>query len=257
MDTALLLSESVGHLRVLRLNRPDKANALNVALSAALGRALIEAEADSTVRCIVLTGNGDKAFCAGMDLADFASGAGSVSDAEGFAAFRRFMGGGAEVPVVAAVHAPAVAGGFELVLGCDLAVASREARFGVPEAKRGLFAAGGGVFLGARVPLAIALELNLTGDLIDATRAYELGLVNRVVAPADVLPEAIRLAEAIAANGPLGVRAARQIVRASEASLERAQQLWNEWQPKVFGSADAIEGATAFVEKRAPVWTGR
>jgi enoyl-CoA hydratase/carnithine racemase len=101
------------------------------------------------------------------------------------------------------------------------------------------------------------LELNLTGDLIEAPRAYELGLVNRVTARGEVLPEAMRVAEAIVANGPLAVRAARQIVRASEASLERAQELWDEWQPKVFGSADATEGATAFVEKRPPVWTGR
>lgn len=256
MDEPLLLSETRGHVRVLTLNRPDKANALSVALSEALGRGIIDAEADTEVRCLVLTGSGDRAFCAGMDLADFASGGGSSSDADGWTAFRRFMRGGAEVPVVAAVNASAVAGGFELVLGCDLAVASSEARFGAPETKRGLFAAGGGVFLGARIPLAVALELNLTGETVPASRAYELGLVNRVTAPSEVLPEAIRLAEAIAGNGPLAVRAARQIVRASEADLGRAQQLWEEWQPRVFGSSDAIEGATAFVEKRAPVWTG-
>ena len=257
MDEPVLLTETLGHLKLLRLNRPAKANALNVALSEALGRALIEAEAHDGTRCVVITGNGDKAFCAGMDLADFASGSSTASDPEGFAAFRRFMRGGAEVPTIAAVNASAVAGGFELVLGCDMAVASAGARFGAPEAKRGLFAAGGGVFLGSRIPLAIALELNLTGELIGAARAYELGLLNRVTAPADVLPEALRLAEAIAANGPLAVRAAREIVRASEADLERAQRLWEEWQPKVFGSSDAIEGATAFVEKRAPVWSGR
>jgi enoyl-CoA hydratase/carnithine racemase len=256
MNPPLLLSETLGQVRVLRLNRPAKANALNVGLSESLGRSLIEAEADSGIRCVVLTGVGDKAFCAGMDLADFARGTGSPSDPEGFGAFRRLMRGGAEIPTIAAVNASAIAGGFELVLGCDLAVASEEARFGVPETKRGLFAAGGGVFLGARIPLAVALELNLTGDLIDAARAYELGLVNRVTAPSEALAEAIRLAELIARNGPLAVRAARQIVRAAEGSLAQAQQLWEEWQPKVFGSADAIEGATAFVEKRAPVWTG-
>ena len=256
MDEPVLVTETLGPVRVLKLNRPSKANALNVELSEALGRAIIDSEADPEVRCLVLTGSGNRAFCAGMDLADFARGSGSTSDADGFSAFRRFIRGGAEVPMIAAVNASAVAGGFELVLGCDLAVASAEARFGVPEAKRGLFAAGGGVFLGARIPLAVALELNLTGEPIPASRAYELGLVNRVTAPAEVLPEAMRLAEAIASNGPLAVRAARQIVRASEGDLERAQQLWDEWQPKVFGSSDAIEGATAFVEKRAPVWTG-
>jgi enoyl-CoA hydratase/carnithine racemase len=159
--------------------------------------------------------------------------------------------------VICAAQATALAGGFELALACDLIVVAESAKLGLPEVKRGLFAVGGGVFLSTRIPLAIALELTLTGDPIDAQRALSLGLVNQVVPPTDVLNAAVALAERIARNGPLALQATKELVRTASTDLEKARSLAAEWQPKVFGSEDAKEGATAFIEKRDPVWKGR
>ena len=256
MTEPVLVRERRGNTLVLRLNRPEARNALSAALVSELGLAFEAAEQDAEVRCVVLTGTGDRAFCAGMDLADFARGAAGDFDPAGTAAFGRFMAGGLTLPVVGAAQATAVAGGFELLLACDLVVASEAAKFGLPEVKRGLFPAGGGVFLGTRIPLAIALELTLTGDPVDATRAAALGLVNEVVPAGEVLDAAMRLAERIARNGPLALHATKQMVRTAVADYAAAQALQEEWQPKVFGSNDAKEGATAFIEKRDPVWTG-
>lgn len=258
MDDSVLLTERAGRVLILRMNRPEARNALNPDLMAGIGRGILQAEGDPEIRCIVLTGNGDRAFCSGMDLRSFSEGGRPSPGAEEeMAAFRRFLGGsGTTIPMVGAANATAVAGGFELLLACDVVVASDAAKFGLPEAKRGLMAVGGGVLLASRIPLAVALELNLTGDSIDARRAFDLGLVNRVV-PADrVVDEAVALAEAIAGNGPLALQAARQIVRAGAEDMGRARQLLTEWQPKIFGSADAKEGALAFVERRPPVWRG-
>jgi enoyl-CoA hydratase len=167
------------------------------------------------------------------------------------------LNGEVSVPVIGAANASAVAGGFELLLGCDVIVASSEAVFGLPEVKRALFPAGNGTRLGARVPLGIALELTLTGDSISAARAYELGLVNAVVAPAEVLDVALGYAERISGNGPLAVAAIKELVRLSVSDPARAIERQREWQQTVFSSEDAKEGALAFVEKRAPVWQGR
>jgi enoyl-CoA hydratase len=252
----VLAREQRGAVLVLRLNRPEARNALSGALVSELGLGFAAAEEDPEIRCVVLTGTGDRAFCAGMDLADFAGGAGGEMDPAGTAAFGRFMAGEVDVPVVGAAQATAVAGGFELLLACDVVVASATAKFGLPEVKRGLFAAGGGVFLGTRIPLAIALELTLTGDPIDPARAAALGLINAVVPAEQVVDAAVALAERIARNGPLALQATKQMVRAAVADYAKAQALQAEWQPKVFGSNDAREGATAFIEKRDPVWTG-
>src|SRR5580704_4826104 len=253
----VLVKERRGAVQVLRLNRPDARNSLNPELLTAIGLSMTEAENDPDVRAVVLTGTGDKAFCAGMDLRAFAEGGAVGGDPEGMKGFGRFTQGEIGVPIVGAANATAVAGGFELLLGCDVVVASEAALFGVPEVKRGLFAAGGGVYLSTRIPLAMALELTLTGDLIDAARAQSLGLINQVVPPAEVLDAAVALAERIARNGPLALQATKQLVRTASTDLERAQALAAEWQPKVFNSEDAKEGATAFIEKRDPVWKGR
>jgi enoyl-CoA hydratase len=253
--------ERRGAVQVLRINRPEARNSLNVAVLAGLGSGIAEADADPEVRAIVITATGDKAFCAGMDLRGFAEGTGgaqSEEDKRGLAGYQQFVREGVETPVIGAANATAVAGGFELLLACDMVVASSAARFGLPEVKRSLFAAGGGVFLGGRIPLAVALELTLTGDYVEAERAFQLGLINRVVPPERVLDEAVALADVISANGPLGVQATKRLVRA--AAVRPADEVWAmqaELQPTVFNSVDAKEGATAFIEKRAPVWQGR
>ena len=255
----VLVRQQQGAVLVLRLNRPEARNAFDPELMGDLGNALAGAEADPGVRAVVLTGTGDRAFSAGMDLRAFAAGDSNPTkeQQEGMAVFMRFTQGDIGVPIVGAANATAVAGGFELLLGCDVVVASSEATFGLPEVKRALFAAGGGVFLSTRIPLAIALELTLTGDPIDAERAYALGLVNQVVPPAEVLDAAVAMAERIARNGPLALRATKELVRLAAVDAAAAREKQAEWQPKVFNSEDAKEGATAFVEKRDPVWSGR
>jgi len=253
----VLVSERRGAVLILRLNRPDARNSLNPALLDAIGLGMVAAESDPDVRAVVLTGTGEKAFCAGMDLRAFAEGGTVSASKEGMAGFVKFTSGEISVPIVGAANATAVAGGFELLLGCDVVVASDQAKFGLPEVKRGLFAAGGGVFISTRIPLAVALELTLTGDLIEAPRAQSLGLINQVAPAGEVLEAAVALAERIARNGPLALAATKELVRTASTDLERARELAREWQPKVFNSEDAKEGATAFIEKRDPVWQGR
>jgi enoyl-CoA hydratase/carnithine racemase len=257
-DAPPLVRERRGPVLVARLNRTEARNALTPELLAALGAAVLEAESDPELRVVVLTGTGDRAFCAGMDLRAFAAGEriGSGDD-RATAAYFRLIDGEVGIPLVGAANGSALAGGFELLLACDVIVASSDAQFGLPEVKRGLFPAGNGAFLGTRVPLGIALELALTGDAVSATRAYELGLVNGLSPPEEVLATAIALAERIAANGPLGLAAAKELVRLGITDPAQARTRRAEWQQVVFNSEDAQEGARAFVEKRAPVWRGR
>jgi len=255
-DAPELAQERRGPILILRLNRPEARNALNAGLIAGIGAAMVEAESDSAIRAVVITGTGDRSFCAGMDLQAFAGDDGASLDAGAMADFNRLLRGEITVPVIGAANASAVGGGLELLLGCDLIVASNEARFGFPEVKRGFFAAGGGTTIGTRIPLGIALELTLTGELIDAARAYEIGLLNAVVAPDEVMPTALVFAERIAECAPLGLAASKELVRLAVSDAARAAVRLEEWQAIVFQSEDAKEGARAFVEKRKPVWRG-
>ena len=253
-----LVRDRRGAVLVARLNRPDARNALTPELLRGIGGAIVDAETDPGIRALVLTGTGDRAFCAGMDLRAFSAGEQSgIGDDDAGRAFLRLTEGAVTVPLVGAANATALAGGFELLLACDVIIASSAATFGLPEVKRGLFPAGGGTFLGTRVALGIALEMALTGDSISAERAHDLGLVNDVVLPDEVMTRAMATAERIAANGPLGVAAAKELVRLGVSDPARARERLDELRAVVFSSEDAMEGATAFVEKRTPVWRGR
>jgi enoyl-CoA hydratase/carnithine racemase len=249
-----VVSERRGAVQILRINRPEARNALNPAVMRGLGEGLHHADTDAAVRAVVITGTGDRAFCAGMDLRAFAD---NEMDTGGLAAYQRFTRDSISKPVIGAANATAVGGGFELLLACDMVIASSEARFGLPEVKRGLFPGGGGVFLSRRIPLAVALELVLTGDTIDVARAEALGLVNHIVPPERVMDEAVALGERIGENGPLGLRAVKRLT-IDALDLPR-DEVWHRQEmvlPEVFGSNDAKEGARAFVEKRMPIWTG-
>ncbi len=249
--------ERRGRLGILTLNRPEARNAVNRELANAMEDALDDYEADDELWAVVITGAGST-FCAGADLK-------AVAKGEGMTLTTKRGGFGGLVtrdfskPIIAAVNGPALAGGFEIVLACDLVVAAEYAVFGLPEVKRGLFAAAGGLIrLPKRVPLALAMELAITGDAIDAARALALGLVNRVVPGDQVLAEAIALAERICENAPTSVRASRRMVREAVDLTEAEAWPRNyELSLEVFSTKDAIEGATAFAEKRPPRWTGR
>jgi enoyl-CoA hydratase len=236
------------------INRPAQRNAMTRAVAEAIGAAMDVLDSRSHLRCAILTGAGGS-FCAGMDLKGFLRGELPVDARGGFGGICTWT---PRKPVIAAVDGPALAGGFELALACDLIVAGEDARFGIPEVKRGLVAAGGGVVqLPRLLPRALAMELALTGDPIDARRALELGLINRITA-GPAIAAARELAQTIAANGPLAVAASKGIVRDSwlwpEADINTHQA---PYVAPIFASEDAREGARAFAEKRAPVWQGR
>lgn len=254
MTEPILERERRGRIELLRLNRPDARNAMSPELSAAIEAALDDVEADRDVAAVVITGAGP-VFCAGADLKVVARGEGQriMTKRGGFGglAQRDFP-----KPVIAAVNGLAVAGGFELVLACDLVVAAEHAGFGLPEASRGLLAAAGGpIRLAKRVPLAVALEIGLTGEPISAERAFQLGLVNRVVPAGQVVDEAIALAERIGRNSPTAVRVTRRLIRAAvDAPEAEGWRLTAQGAGELMASGDSLEGATAFVEKRDPVW---
>jgi len=239
----------------ITLNRPGVRNAINEAMANAIGAALDELDRRSDLVAGVLAGNGP-AFCAGMDLKAFLAGERPSTEGRGFAGIVERP---PAKPVIAAVEGAAVAGGFEVALACDLLVAAQDARFGLPEVKRGLVAAGGGLLrLPRRVPYHLAMEWALTGEYIPAERAAQIGLVNRLVAPGTAAAEAAGLARAIAANGPLAVAATKRIIVES-ADWPREEQFarQREISEPVRASQDAREGALAFREKRPPRWQGR
>jgi enoyl-CoA hydratase len=251
---AVVELERRGAIALVTLNRPEARNAVSPEVSQTMAQILDEVEDDAALRAVVLTGRGE-VFSAGADLKVVASG--RANDiARGKGGFAGVVTRDFPKPIIAAVNGPALAGGFEIVLSCDLVVAADTARFGIPEVKRGLMAAAGGLIrLPKRVPLAVALELAMTGDPIDAQRALALGLVNRVTTPDHVVDEAIALADRIGENSPVAVRMSRRLVReAGELSEAQGWDRTLELMMPVFESGDAIEGATAFAEKRPPVW---
>ncbi|MBM3672045.1 MAG: enoyl-CoA hydratase [Actinobacteria bacterium] len=254
MSDDILVRERRGRTEILRLNRPEARNAMSPELSLAIEHALDDIEQQRDVWTVVITGTGP-IFCAGADLKVVAQGRGlEITTKKG--GFGGFAQRDFPKPIIAAVNGPALAGGFELVLACDLVVAADTATFGLPEAKRGLLAAAGGpIRLAKRVALATALELVMLGEQMPVARAYELGLVNRVVPEANVLDEALALADAINESSPTAVRIGRRLVK-DAANLTEAEgwERTNELSRELFSSGDAIEGATAFVEKRAPKW---
>lgn len=258
MSDSELVRERHGAVLLVRLNRPAARNALTQSLFTALGTAMLDAESDPGIRAMVVTGTGDRAFCAGMDLQSFADGEeiGTVMD-EPTACYFRALRGELAVPLIGAANGTAIGGGLELLLACDVIVASETARFGFPEVKRGLFPVAGGTFLGTRIPTYIALEMLLTGDPVDAARAYEIGMVNSVVPQADVVSAALELAGRIAANAPLGLAAVKELTWLGVLDGARARARLEELSGSVFASEDAKEGAMAFVERREPVWKGR
>jgi enoyl-CoA hydratase len=213
-----------------------------------------EIDDNDEIRCGILTGAGGT-FCAGMDLKGFLAGERPTVPGRGFGGLTQAP---PRKPLIAAVEGYALAGGFELVLACDLVVAARGAKFGLPEVRRGLVARAGGLLrLPERLPRAVAMELALTGDFLAADRAYALGLVNRVTADGEAVAEAMTLATVIAANAPLAVAASKQVIAQSpDWPPGERESRQAELTDPVFASQDAIEGARAFTEKRPPVWTG-
>ncbi|MEO3891084.1 crotonase/enoyl-CoA hydratase family protein [Nonomuraea sp. B5E05] len=253
MSDEVLVEES-GNVAILTINRPKARNAVNGAVARGIAAALDELDARPEISAYVLTGAGGT-FCAGMDLKGFLSGDFPVVEGRGFGGLTESP---PKKPLVAAVEGYALAGGFEMALACDVIVASSAATFGLPEPKRGLVAGAGGIMrLPRRIPYHVAMEIALTGDHYPASRLYELGLVNRVTEPGAALEGALELAGKIAGNAPLALTATKQVIIESqdwprEEMFKKQGAIIN----PVFGSKDAMEGAAAFAEKRAPQWKG-
>ena len=248
-----VLTERRGRILIITINRPEAKNSVNAAVSHGLAAATDQLDDDPALSVGILTGAGGS-FCAGMDLKAFARGENVVVKGRGLGFTERPP----VKPIIAAVEGFALAGGTELALATDLIVAAKNSAFGIPEVKRGLVAAGGGLLrLPQRIPYQIAMELALTGDNLPAERAHELGLVNLLAEPGQALEAAIGLAERITANGPLAVAATKRVITES-----RGWSTEDQWREQlkiimpVFASKDAREGAVAFAEKRAPNWTG-
>ncbi|MFC9097922.1 MULTISPECIES: crotonase/enoyl-CoA hydratase family protein [unclassified Streptomyces] len=255
MSTTDVRTQRAGTTLLITIDRPQARNSVNAVVATLLAKALDELEADPELRTGVLTGAGGT-FSAGMDLKAALRGESPNVPGRGF-------GGVTEVertkPLIAAVEGWAMGGGFELALACDLIVAAEDAHFGLPEVKRGLIAAGGGVIrLPRRIPYHLAMEFLLTGEPVSGARAGELGLANRVVPTGQAMEQALLLAEQLAANAPLALAAVKAVTRAADGAPEaEAFAAQRTVMASLMASADVREGMTAFAERRTPRWTGR
>jgi len=254
-DEQVVLVDSADGVMTITLNRPKAKNAVNRDVAIAVAAAIDELESNDELRVAIVTGSGGT-FCSGMDLKAFVTGELPIVEGRGFAGLTEYL---ASKPIIAAVEGYALAGGLELAISCDLIVAADNSMFGIPEVKRGLAAAGGGLLrLPRQIPARVAMELALTGDFISSERAYELGLINQVVPAGTTLEAAKALAAKIAANGPMAVSLSKQVV--AQALDWDSKEMFGEQQKiimPIFTSEDAIEGATAFAQKRAPNWKGK
>jgi len=246
-----VLTETWGRVLLVTLNRPEAMNAINHDLAEGLLAAIQRLDTDPNLSVGVLTGAG-RGFSSGMDLKEFLSG--NVPTR-----FLSFVEEGSPKPLVAAIEGFALAGGLELALGCDLLVAAKGAKLGLPEVRVGMFAAAGGLLrLPQRLPYSVAMEMALTGQPITADDAFRYGLLARLVEPGSALAEAMVLAERIAKGAPLAVAASKRLIRDSQSCSEA--EFWTLQQARmaiVFSSQDAAEGSQAFAEKRPAAWTGR
>jgi crotonobetainyl-CoA hydratase len=262
-DAPGALAERRGNTLIITINRPEARNAVNQAVSIGLGDALQQAQDDPEIWAVVITGAGDKSFCAGADLKAISRGENIFHPEHSEWGFAGVVQHFIDKPVIAAVNGTALGGGTELALASDLVVAQRSAMFGLPEVKRGLIAAAGGVFrIVEQLPRKIAMRLLVTGEPITADEALRWGLINEVVPDGEsVLDAAVTLAEKITVNAPLAVQASKRVACGADAGTITAEQgSWersNREMRVVFGSADAMEGPLAFAEKRPPVWQAR
>jgi crotonobetainyl-CoA hydratase len=256
------LVERRGNVMVITINRPEARNAINAAVSIGVGDAIEEAQNDADVRVVVITGAGDKSFCAGVDLKALAKGENVMHPDHpkwGFAGYvRHFI----DKPTIAAVNGTALGGGTELALASDLVVAGESATFGLPEVKRGLIAAAGGVFrLVDQLPRKVAMELMVTGEPMSSADALKWGLINQVVADGTELDAALALAERITVNAPLAVQASKRVaVGVDDDVITGDEAGWSRTMREVLElmkSEDAREGPRAFAEKRQPVWKAK
>jgi crotonobetainyl-CoA hydratase len=256
------LTERRGNTLIITINRPEARNAVNQAVSIGLGDALQQAQDDPEIWAVVLTGAGEKSFCAGADLKAISRGENIFHPDHSEWGFAGFVQHFIDKPVIAAVNGTALGGGTELALASDLVVAQASAQFGLPEVKRGLIAAAGGVFrIVDQLPRKVAMQLLVTGEPISAEEALRWGLINQVVPDGTVLDAALALAERITVNAPLAVQASKRVAAgADDGAITAEKDAWkrsNREMRVVFTSEDAMEGPMAFAQKRAPVWKAR
>ncbi|APG61837.1 enoyl-CoA hydratase [Sphingorhabdus lutea] len=250
-DTLVKVEDGI---MVITINRPEAKNAMNRAAAEIIADAMERLDNDADIRVAIITGAGGT-FCSGMDLKGYLRGELPSVKGKGFAGF---VEAPPQKPLIAAVDGYALAGGLETAIACDMIIANKDAKFGIPETKRGLVAAAGGLMrLPRLIPQKIAMELALTGEFIDAQRGYELGLVNQLTDGA-ALDAAMILARKITANGPLAVRISKSVI--AKSGMWDEDIMWDkqiEIIKPIFTSSDAREGAAAFAEKRSPNWTGK